>query len=143
MIDRTLPVTAILAAGIGMGVAGDQLLRVSGGPGLNFFLLFVGLAFSVWVVTQGGESTLSPEAVSWIGVGLLCGGALLWRGSGLLRFATLMAACSAFALPALRGGRAWVRRSGISDVLEAVAGSGLHAGFGGARLLNSENRSEV
>ena len=32
MTDRALPVTAILAAGIGMGLAGDQLLRASGRP---------------------------------------------------------------------------------------------------------------
>ena len=47
MTDRCLPVTAILVAGVGMGFAGDQLLRASEGPGLNFFLLFVGLAVSV------------------------------------------------------------------------------------------------
>ena len=38
MTDRALPVTAlpvtaILAAGIGMGFAGDELLRASAGPG--------------------------------------------------------------------------------------------------------------
>ncbi len=59
MTDRALPVTAILAAGIGMGFAGDQLLRASAGPGLNVFLLFVGLAASVWIVAQSGESPLS------------------------------------------------------------------------------------
>ncbi len=58
MTDRALPVTAILAAGIGMGFAGDQLLRASGGPGLNFVLLFLGLAVSVWTVAQSGDSPL-------------------------------------------------------------------------------------
>ena len=52
MTNRALPVTAILAAGIGMGFAGDQLLRTPAGPGLNFFLLFLGLAVSIGVVAQ-------------------------------------------------------------------------------------------
>ena len=143
MTDRALPVTAILAAGIGMGFAGDQLLRASAGPGLNFFLLFVGLAVSVWSVARRGESPLSREASSWIGVGLLCGAALLWRGSGLLRFGTFVAACTAFALPALNAGRAWIRGSGILDVVGAVAGAGLHSAFGSARLINRENWVEV
>jgi hypothetical protein len=143
MTDRCLPVTAILVAGVGMGFAGDQLLRASGGPGLNFFLLFWGLAVSVWAVAQSGNSPLSREASLWIGVGLLCGAALLWRGSGFVRVAAFVAACTAFALPALNAGRAWIKRSGILDVVEAVAGAGLHAAFGSARLINGANWGEV
>ncbi len=142
MTDRTLPVSAILAAGIGMGFAGDELLRASGGPGLNFFLLFVGLAASVWIVARSGETPLGREARSWIGVGLLCAAALVWRGSGLLRFVTFLAACTAFALPALDAGRAWVRRSGVVDVIEAVAGAGLHSAFGSVRLISLERWRE-
>lgn len=143
MNDRALPVPAILAAGIGMGFAGDQLLRTAGGPGLNFFLLFVGLAASIWLVTRSGEATVGREALSWIGLGLLCGAALLWRGSSLLRFGTFLAACTAFALPTLNPGRAWVRRSGILDILEAVAGTGLYSAVGGARLANRDYWDEV
>jgi hypothetical protein len=136
MTDRALPVTAILAAGIGMGFAGNQLLRGSTGPGLNVFLLFVCLAASVWIVARSGESPLGREASPWIGVGLLCGAALLWRGSELVRFATFLAACTAFALPALDAGRAWVKRSGVLDVVEAVAGAGLHAAIASVQLIN-------
>ncbi len=143
MTDRALPVSAILAAGIGMGFAGDELLRASGGPGLNFFLLFVGLAASVWIVARSGKSPLGREAWTWIGVGLLCAAALMWRGSGLLRFATFLAACAAFALPALHAGRAWIARSGIVDVVEAVAGAGLHSAFGSARLIDLEHWRDV
>ena len=138
-----VPLARILAAGIGMGFAGDQLLRASGGPGLNFFLLLVGLAASVWTVARRGESPLSREASSWIGVGLLCGAALLWRGSDLLRFGTLVAAFTAFALPALNAGRAWIKRSGVMDVFEAVAGAGLYSAFGSARLIKRKNWGEV
>lgn len=143
MTGRALPVTAILAAGIGMGFAGDQLLRASSGPGLNVFLLFVGLAASVWIVAQSGDAPLSREATAWMGVGLLCGAALLWRGSGLLRFGTFLAACTAFTLPALNAGRAWTKRAGILDLLESLVGAGLHSALAGARLINGENWGEV
>lgn len=134
--DRSLPVVAILVAGIAMGFAGDQLLRAPAGPGLNFFLLFMGLAASVWIVTRRSESPLSREASSWIGVGLLCSAALLWRGSDILRFGTLVATLTAFSLPVLNPGRAWTMRSGITDIFEAVAGAGLHSASGCARLMN-------
>ena len=136
MTDRSLPVVAIGTAGIGLGVAGDQLLRAPGGPGLNFLLLFVGLAASVWIVAQRGESPLSREASSWIVVGLLCSAALLWRGSGILQAGTLVAAFTAFSLPVLNAGRAWTKRSGVLDIFEALAGAGLYWAAGSARLMN-------
>ena len=143
MNDRSLPVWAILAAGIGMGVMGDQLLRTPGGPGLNVFVLFAALGASVWIVSRSGPSALGPEALSWIGVGVVCSAALLWRGSGLLRFGTFLAACTAFSFPALEAGRAWVRKAGILDVGEALAGAGLHTAFGSARLLIRESWNDV
>ena len=85
MNERSLPVSAVLAAGVGMGIAGDQLLRAPGAPGLNLLLLFVGLAVSVRIVLRSGGSPLSREASTWIAVGVLAGAALLWRGSELLR----------------------------------------------------------
>ena len=120
--QRTLPAGAIVAAAIGLGFAGDQLIRDSQGPGLNFLLLFVGLATSVWIVKQSGGPSLSREAYGWIWVGLACGAALIWRGSPLLRIAALFGALTAFAIPALRAGRPWVRRAGITAYLEAVFG---------------------
>lgn len=143
MTDRAVPFPAILAAGLAMGFAGDQLLRAPGGPGLNVFLLFLGLAISVWTVSQSGGSPLSREAAAWIGVGLLCGAALVWRGSGLLRFGAFLAACTAFALPALNAGATWIKRSGILDIVEAVAGAGLHSVFGSVRLMNRDNWGDV
>lgn len=135
MSTRPLPVTAILAAGVGMGSAGDFLLRGSGGPGLNLALLFAGLAVSVGAVALTGGPRLSREAVGWMAAGILLGTGLLWRGSELLRFLAFVSASAAFSLPALHAGRAWVRQAGVVDLFEAVAASGLHAGFGGARLL--------
>lgn len=143
MTDRTLPLTAILGAGLGLGLAGDQLLRVSGGPGLNFSLLFLGLAASVWTVTQRSDAALGKEAWSWLGLGVLCGLVLMWRGSDLLRFATFVAACAAFAVPALKAGRNWTRRSGVLDFAEAGLGAGLHAAFGSFRLMDPEQWREL
>lgn len=143
MTGRSLPVVAIGTAGIGLGVAGDQLLRAPAGPGLNFFLLFVGLAVSVWIVTRRGESPFSREASSWIGVGLLCSAALLWRGSEILHFGTLVAVFTAFSLPVLNAGRAWTRRSGVLDIFEAAAGAGLYWASGSARLMNRRHWSQV
>ncbi len=143
MSERSLPVAAILAAGAGMGVAGDHLLRAPEPPGLNIFLLFVGLAASVRIVSRSGGSPLSREASAWISVGVFTGAALLWRGSELLGLGTFVAACTAFALPALHGGRAWVRRAGVTEVLEAVVGAGLRSAFGGLRLFTRDKREGV
>jgi hypothetical protein len=132
---RTLPVTAILAAGVGMGFAGDFLLRAPGEPGLNVALLFAGMAASVGIVSQNGGTRLSREALGWMTAGILLGTGLLWRGSGLLRFLAFVSAAACFALPALHAGRAWVRRAGVGHLLAAVAASGVHTAFGASRLL--------
>lgn len=143
MSMRPLPVSSILAAGVGMGFAGDFLLRASGPPGLNFALLFAGLAASIAVVSLSGRPSLGAEARVWLAVGVVFGASLVWRGSELLRFFAFLSAATAFALPALRGGRAWVRNAGISDLFEAVVASGLHAGFGSIRLLQKASPGEV
>jgi hypothetical protein len=134
MSTRTLPVTAILAAGVGMGSAGDYLLRSPVEPGLNLALLFAGLAASVGSLALNGGVRLSREAVGWMVTGTLLGTGLLWRGSEMLRFLAFVSAAS-FSLPALRAGRAWVRQAGVADLFEAVAASGCHAALGCARLL--------
>ncbi len=137
MKTQKLPVTAILAAGVGMGFAGDFLLHGSEEPGLNFTLLFAGTAASVGIVALSGGPRLSREAVGWMAVGLFLGTGLLWRGSELLRFLAFASASVAFALPALHAGRAWVRKAGVADLVEAVAAAGCHAALGSARLLQS------
>ncbi len=136
MIPKKLPVTAILAAGVGMGFAGDFLLRAPGSPGLNFTLLFAGLGASIGIVALNGGSRLSREALVWIAVGIVLGTGLLWRGSEVLRFLAFVSAATAFTFPALRAGSAWIRNAGVADLLEAPLAAGIHAALGSARLLN-------
>jgi len=135
MSVRRLPVTAILAAGVGMGIAGDFLFRSSGEPGLNFSILFAGLAGSVAIVSASGGPQLSREARIWLALGVLFGAGMLWRGSEFLRFLAFVAGATAFALPALRAGQAWVLSASVGDVIEAGAGAGLNAATGSIRLL--------
>lgn len=134
-MTQSVPTRVILTAALGLGVAGDHLLRTSSGPGLNFVLLFAGLAASLAVVTVSSDSRLSGEAWAWVAAGLACSLGLLWRGSGLIRFLCFVAACAAFTLPTLRAGRAWIRHSGVLDYVEAAFGAALHAGFGAFGLM--------
>lgn len=131
-----IPVPTVVAGGLGMGIAGDHLLRTEAGPGLGFFLLFTGLAAAYAVVAQRKGAKPSREAVTWIFVGLCFGAMLLWRGSGLVRLGTFVAACTAFALPALHAGRSWIRSAGVLDIVEAVAGAAVHAGLGSVLLID-------
>lgn len=139
MHERRLPVATILTAGLGLGLAGDFLLRAPGEPGLNGALLLAALAVSVAVVALRGDRNLSPEGWVLVAVGVLSAGGLLWRGSELLRFLAFVAAAGAFALVALHGGRAWVRRSGVTDLIEAVVAAGAHAVLGAVRLIRGGN----
>lgn len=143
MNPRPLPVTAILAAGVGLGSAGDFLLRAPEGPGLNFSLLFAGLAASVAIVSLSGGPRLETEARVWLSVGVAFGAGLMWRGSELLRLLAFLGASLAFAFPAYRAGRAWVRRAGMLEMAGAAAAAGLYAALGSLRLLRREGRDAV
>jgi hypothetical protein len=131
----TLPVRAIFAGALALGVAGDVLLRGRGGPGLNFFLLFVGLGLAVWTLSRRAGLALSREALVLLGVGTAFAATLVLRASDALRPAAFLAAAVAFALPALRAGAAWLLRSGVSDQLEAIAWAGVNALAGSFRLI--------
>jgi hypothetical protein len=116
MSTHTLPVIAILVSGVGMGFAGDYLLRAPEEPGLNGAILFAGVAGSVLVISLTGGLRLGREAATWLAVGVFFGAGLLWRGSGLLRFLAFASAATAFTLPALHAGRAWVRKAGLAEL---------------------------
>ncbi len=130
-----LPVGALFGAALALGVAGDVLLRGHGGPGLNFFLLFVGLGAAVWALSRRAGLTLSREALLLLGVGVAFGAALVLRASGPLRMLAFLAGVAAFSLPALRAGAAWLRGSGVSDQIAAGVGVGANAVAGAFRLV--------
>lgn len=132
-----LPVRAVFAAGLALGVAGDVLLRGNGGPGLNFFLLFAGLGVAVWALSRRTRLPLSREALVTLGVGVAFAATMALRASDTLRFLAFLAAAVAFALPALRAGGAWLRRSGVSDQVEAVAGAAANGIAGAFRLIGA------
>lgn len=138
MSDRTIPAASILAAGVGLGFAGDFFLRAPGAPGLNFTLLFLALAGSVAIVSRLGGPRLGSETVVLVALGALSGAGLAWRGSEVLRFFAFAAASTAFALAAFRGGRSWLKRGTVPDVIEALVGSALWSGLGSFRLFGRE-----
>lgn len=132
-----LPVGAVFAAGLALGVAGDVLLRGTGGPGLNFFLLLAGLGVAVWGLSRRAGLALSREGLVTLGVGVAFAATLVVRASGPLRSLAFLAAAVAFALPALRAGAAWLRGSGVSDQIRALAGAGANAVAGAFRLVGA------
>ncbi|MFN0177578.1 MAG: DUF4153 domain-containing protein [Gemmatimonadales bacterium] len=130
-----LPIRAIFVGGLALGVAGDLLLRGRDGPGLNLFLLAVGLGVAVWTLSRRVGLTLSREAVVALGVGIALAATLVLRASDALRSFALLAATVTFTLPALRAGAAWLSRSGVSEHFEAVGWAGVNAIGGVLRLV--------
>lgn len=139
-MSASVPRGAVLAGALGVGIAGDLLLRSSSGPGLNLFVLFAVLAAALGVVSRRAALRPSREAVAWIAVGLLFALALVLRAAPALQALAFLAASSAFALPALRAGRPWLRRSGVGDHLEAIGGAVLHSGLGPLRFMVEGSR---
>lgn len=136
--ERPVPVISIASAGVGLGFTADVLLRAPGEPALNLFLLFAGLAASLVLVARTGGPSLSREAAVLLAIGVLSAGGLLWRGSEMLRFLAFVSAATAFALVALHAGRAWVRRSRVSDLVEALAGSAAWGWLGSFSLFRRD-----
>jgi hypothetical protein len=133
----TLPLRPVFAAGLAMGIAGDILLRGTGGPGLNIFLLFAGLGLAIGVLGRRSGLAFSREAMITLAAGIAFAAALALRASPALQLLAFFAAAVAFALPALRAGAAWLRRSGVSEVIEAVAGAAANALLGAFRLVGA------
>jgi hypothetical protein len=139
----SIPRGATLAGALGLGIAGDLLLRPDGGPGLNLFLLFVGLAVLVEGVGRHAGLRPSLEARLWMGAGVLFTTAFVLRASSALQVLAFLTAATAFALPALRSGASWLRGSGVTDPIEAIGGAILHSALGPLRWLLEGSRAEA
>ncbi len=127
----------LLACGLGVGIAGNLLLRAPGEPGLNLLLLFWAIALAVAILSRTGHLRPSAEAVAWFTVGVLLITGMVLRASPSLRVAALLSAAAAFAFPALRAMAGWARESGVSDYVEAVVGAMAASAFGAFTLLGS------
>jgi len=132
-----LPVRAIFAAALVLGVAGDVLLRARGGPGLNFSLLFAGLGVAVWTLGRRAGLVLSREALVTLAAGVAFAATFTLRASEALQSFAFLAVAVAFALPTLRAGAAWLRRSGVSVQVLAVAGTAANGALGAFRLVGA------
>jgi len=139
----SIPRGATLAGALCLGIAGDLLLRPDGGPGLNLFLLFVGLAVVVEGVSRRAGLRPSLEARLWMGAGVLFTTAFVLRASSALQVLAFLTAATAFALPALRSGASWLRGSGVTDPIEAIGGAILHSALGPLRWLLEGSRAEA
>ncbi len=129
-----LPHRTVWATALGVGALGNLVVQGTDAPGLGMVLFFVALAVAVGITGRAARRTpFSPEALAWLLGGVLLSTAFLFRASGPLQFLAFVAAAGAFAFPALRAGAAWLRGSGMSDVIEAVAGAIGHAGLGAVR----------
>lgn len=134
MSQSTLPHRTVAAAALLIGVTADLLVRSPQGPGLNVLVFFLVLALAVVAVGRVAGRPPSREACSWIVGGVLLASVFVLRASPVLQLLAFLSASAAFALPALRAGAAWVRRSGVSDHLEAVVGAVGYTGLGALRL---------
>jgi len=137
-----LRVPLAFAAALFLGVAADRLLFETEGVGLNVFLLFGILALAVGGVLPRSGVRIGREATLWLVVAGALAATLLFRAAPALQVLAVLGTALAFALPALHGGRSWLRGSGVTDPIEAVAGAVVHAGFGPLRLLIQGFRGE-
>jgi hypothetical protein len=129
-----LPHRHIIGAGLLVGLAGNLVVQGSDQPGLGMLVFFVALAAGVGMAGRAAGRSASREAWSWIAAGVLLSSVFVLRASPGLQFLAFLAASTAFALPALRAGAAWMRGSGVTDPLEAVVGAAGYAGLGALRL---------
>lgn len=117
-----------------MGVAGDLLLRADGNPGLNFTLLFLGVAAGI-VLLLPRERWSDPEPALLVGAGVFFAASITLRDAIGLNFIAFIAACVAFALVARDGGRGWIGRSGLADMVEALVAAGGRSALGFASFV--------
>jgi hypothetical protein len=137
MSGRTESARHALGAGALLGLLGDYLLRTDGAPALNFVIGCLALAAAVIVIDRRTRRALTAESYTWLGVGVLCALALVWRDAEPLKLLGILCAAVAFSLPALRGGAAWLRRGRVSEYAVAGISTGMHAVFGSALALQS------
>ena len=138
---RAVPVAALLAAGLVLGIIGDVLLRAPGPPGLNMFLWVASIALAAYVLHRRAGLELDRERFAWLAITVLFAAGLAWRDSPPLKLLALGCATIGFALAAYRVGAAWVRRAGVFLYVRAWGTGALHAWTAPAHALLDASRS--
>lgn len=138
---RTVPVAALLLAGLVCGVVGDALLRAPGEPGLNLFLWIASVGVAAFVLHRRAGRQLDGERTAWLAIGVLFAAGLAWRDAPPLKLLALGCATLTFALAAYRVIAAWVRRAGVFRYVRAWGTGALHAWTAAALVLVEASRS--
>jgi hypothetical protein len=135
--DRTAAARGAVAGGLLLGLAGDQLVRAPGEPGLNVFLWALGLAGGALVVHRRRTGRApDQETFTWLGIAVLCALGLAWRDAPALKLLALGGAAVAFSLAALQAGLGRTRRSSTAEYITAVAATALHTWVGAVLALH-------
>jgi len=120
-------VTALLVAGVVLGVVGDALLRAPGPVGLNLSLWIASVAVAALALHRRAALALDRERVAWLVIGVVFAAGLAWRDAPPLKLFALGCATLSFALAAHRPAASWVRRAGVLRYAGALALGALHA----------------
>ena len=127
----------LLPAALGIGIAGDMLLRAT--PwGLNV-LLWVGLLLGLfWLLARRSEFPLLGEGI-WLAVpALVFAACLAWRDSGTLRALDLWGLAGCLGVGAARTQAGQIRLAGLWEYAGEIAGSLLQTVFGVFPLLRRD-----
>jgi hypothetical protein len=134
-------VTALLVAGVVLGIVGDALLFDANDVALNLSLWIGFVAAGALVLHRRAGCTLDGERAGWLAIGVVFASGLAWRDAPPLKLLALGCAAVAFALAANRRRAAWVRRAGVMHYAAALALGALHAWTAGGLALVDATRS--
>lgn len=130
-----LAILPILGAALAIGFTGNLVAQAPGDPGLGLSIFFTVLAVASLTIMRISRPAWRREALWWVLVGALASLAFMVRESPLLRLLVFGAAASAFAFAAMQPATARLRRSGVSDYLEAMIAAWGNSLLGAGRIL--------
>lgn len=132
----------LLPAALGLGIAGDALLRVT--PwGVNVLLWTVLGLGVLWELARRSALPLAGEG-TWLALPALCfAGGLAWRDSGTLRALDVAGLVCCLGVGAARTRAGQIRLAGFWEYAGEIMQSVLQALFGGVPLLRETDWSAV
>ena len=132
----------LLPAALGLGIAGDALLRAT--PwGLNVLLWTVLGLGVLWELARRSALPLTGEGL-WLALPALCfAGGLAWRDSATLRALDLAGLVCCLGIGAARTRAGQIRLSGFWEYIGEITGSVLQTLFGGVPLLRETDWNAV